>query len=150
MSNFIFRKASTSDIPFLAKIRAKNSATEEHWTNRIIGYNNGTINPQQAEPSRIIFIACINDEIIGFIAGHLTKRFDCEGELQWIDVLIEYRRSGIASTLLKELAEWFISQNAFKICVDPGNIDARKFYSRNCAADLNDHWMFWPDIRQII
>ena len=150
MCDFIFRKASTPDIPYLAKIRARNSANEEHWTNRITGYNNGTINPQKAEPLRIIFIASQNDVIIGFIAGHLTNRFDCDGELQWVDVLPEYRRSGIASTLLKELAYWFINHKSCKICVDPGNDEARKFYSKNGAINLNEHWMYWADIRQII
>jgi ribosomal protein S18 acetylase RimI-like enzyme len=149
MSNFIFRKSSTSDIPFLAKIRARNSATEEYWTNRITGYNNGTINPQKAEPSRIIFIASHIDEIIGFIAGHLTKRYDCDGELQWIDVLTEYRRLGLASKLLKELANWFINHKCYKICVDPGNDDARKFYSKSGATNLNEHWMYWADITKI-
>jgi len=150
MSNYLYRQASISDIPYLAKIRAGNSATEEHWTNRITGYHNGTVNPQKAEQSRIIFISSHNDKIIGFIAGHLTKRFDCDGELQWIDVMAEYRRSGIASELLKELAKWFINQKSYKVCIDPGNDEARKFYQKNGATNLNDHWMYWADIRQII
>jgi ribosomal protein S18 acetylase RimI-like enzyme len=149
MADFVIRRGIEKDIPYLARIRAENSATQEHWMHRITGYLNGIIHPQKAKAERIIFVASLNDNIIGFIAGHLTDRFGCNGELQWVDVLTGHRRSGIASALLQELAAWFITQSCYKICVDPGNDAARHFYSTNGAADLNEHWMYWADIRQI-
>jgi ribosomal protein S18 acetylase RimI-like enzyme len=149
MSNVLYRQAAKQDIPFLAKIRAKNRGSEEYWDNRISGYLDGTHNPQQALPPRIIYIAADKDAIIGFIAGHLTRRLDCEGELEWIDTIEEYRRRGIASELVRILAKWFVQQNACKICVDPGDEMARKFYKKNGAEALNEHWMYWNDIRTI-
>ncbi len=95
-------------------------------------------------------MAIKDDAIIGFIAGHLTKRFECDGELEWIDVLSQGRRKGIASELVLELADWFKKQNAFKICVDPGNEIARKFYFKNGAEKLNEHWMFWNNISLLL
>ncbi|MGH7752666.1 MAG: GNAT family N-acetyltransferase [Gemmatimonadales bacterium] len=42
-------------------------------------------------------MATDGDRPIGYVAGHLTRRFDCEGELQWIYVVPDRRRSGVAS-----------------------------------------------------
>jgi GNAT superfamily N-acetyltransferase len=105
--------------------------------------------PQQALMPRIIYVAIENETIVGFIAGHLTKRYECDGELEWIDVISKYRRNEIASELVRLLAKWFIEQNAFKICIDPGNITARQFYGKNGAEPLNEHWMVWKDINVV-
>jgi hypothetical protein len=99
MSSISYREAMQPDIPFLAKLRAVNSGTEESWTIRITGYLNGTVNPQKALPPRIIYVASDKNRIIGFIAGHLTRRYECDGELEWIDVDVEYRRSGVHQPL---------------------------------------------------
>jgi len=85
------------------------------------------------------------------VAGHLTRRHGCDGELQWINVIPERRGSGIASELLRLLAGWFVEQKAFRICVnvDPSNAVARAFYIRHGAEKLNDHWLVWNDIRKV-
>jgi ribosomal protein S18 acetylase RimI-like enzyme len=149
MSNIIYREATNPDIPLLAKIRGDDAETRAFWNNRITGYMNLTHHPQHALDTRVIYLACADEAIIGFIAGHLTKRYNCEGELQWINVIDEYQNRGIASALVKLLANWFIDQRSYKICVDPGNVIVRNFYKKNGAEDLNTHWMFWEDIRNI-
>ena len=149
MSDILYRKATNLDIPGLAKIRSDDLETKEYWHKRISGYMSGTHNPQQALDPRIVYVACDNESIVGFVAGHLTKRYYCEGELEWINVIEGYQRRGIASELVRTLAKWFIEQKAYKICVDPGNEIARHFYKRNGAENLNTHWMFWRDIRDI-
>jgi ribosomal protein S18 acetylase RimI-like enzyme len=146
----LYRKATEEDIESLAKLRSDNTGTEEHWEVRITNYLNLTHNPQQALRERIIYVAVHMDTIIGFIAGHLTTRYNCQGELQWINVADNYRNSGIASKLVLLLANWFTDMKSYKICVDPGNEAARSFYNKNGAKNLNDHWMFWEDIRNII
>jgi ribosomal protein S18 acetylase RimI-like enzyme len=150
MATISYRKVINRDIAFLAKIHSNDPATEKHRNGHILGYLDYTHNPQQALRLRVIYVATDNDEIVGFAAGHLTTRYDCEGELQWIHVIEKYRKLGIASELVQVLAKWFIEQKSYKICVDPGNETARLFYKRNAAVDLNDHWMFWKDIRSII
>ena len=149
MPNVSYRKVKTEDIPFLAKIRAANWETEDFWNYSISSYLNNTRNPQKALKERVLYVALVDSAIVGFIAGHLSTRYDCQGELEWIDVTEQYRRDGIASALVKILAAWFIEHKAYKVCIDPGNEIARKFYSKNGAKDLNDHWMFWNDIRNI-
>jgi ribosomal protein S18 acetylase RimI-like enzyme len=98
-----------------------------------------------------MIVAEQDDEVIGFIAGHLTRRFHCDGELQWINVSTTQRRQGVARELLRELGDWFSAYNARKICVDvePRNADARAFYTRHGAQPLNNHWLVWPDIALI-
>jgi GNAT superfamily N-acetyltransferase len=93
-----------------------------------------------------VYVAMEDGIVGGFVAGHLTRRYGCDGELQWIDVVAERRRRGVATKLLRLIALWFISQGARRICVDPGNSAARQLYQAHGAEELNQHWMVWNDI----
>jgi GNAT superfamily N-acetyltransferase len=97
-----------------------------------------------------MWLAETNGTPIGYAAGHLTQRFDCDGELQWIYVARQHRRSHVGSELLRHVAEWFVDQGALRICVDVGDESARPFYGRLGAVDLNKHWMVWSDISLLI
>jgi ribosomal protein S18 acetylase RimI-like enzyme len=103
-------------------------------------------------PQRVIYVATEADSLAGFIAGHLTRRYKCDGELEWIDVISEHRRSGVASELLRRLAAWFVEQKASRVCVDvqPANIAARRFYAKHGAEKLNEHWLVWNDIKNVL
>jgi GNAT superfamily N-acetyltransferase len=141
-----YREVTSHDIAELAKIRAAEWESEEYWIRRISGYLNCELHPQHALLPRIIYVAIDADKIVGFIAGHLSRRFQCDGELQWINVIPNYRRKGIAQGLLQQLANWFITHRAFKICVNGSG----PFYSNSGAKELNKHWMIWDNIRQLI
>lgn len=147
-----YRLARKSDIPTMARIRAADWETEDYWKARISGYLAGELHPRDSLASRAIFVATQADSLAGFIAGHLTRRYKCDGELQWIDVIPEHRRSGVASELLHRLAAWFVEQNAFKICVDvkPENTAARRFYAKHGAEKLNEHWLVWKNIKNVL
>lgn len=150
MPGVIYRKAVSADVPALARIRAAEWESEQYWTRRITGYMEGRLHPQKALAPRVLFVAIENHMVVGFIAGHLTRRFNCDGELEWIDVIRERRREGIGSEMVRILARWFVDQSAHRICVDPGNPPARLFYARLGAENLNQHWMFWPEISTVI
>ncbi|MGN6640247.1 MAG: GNAT family N-acetyltransferase [Mucilaginibacter sp.] len=141
-----YRIATRNDIPAIAYLRSLEWETEDFWVPRVTGYMNGVNTPQHGFPERIVYVAEEDNVITGFIAGHLTTRLNCGGELEWINVETDYRRKGIAAELVHKLAAWFIEQNAHKICVDPGNENARKFYTALGAENLNQHWMYWQDI----
>jgi GNAT superfamily N-acetyltransferase len=145
-----YRTANLVDIPFLARLRSEGWGEAEYWMPRITGYMNSVHHPQKALMPRVVYVAIENEMIIGFIAGHLTQRLDCEGELEWIDVTLARRRKGIATELVRLLAKWFAQQSAKKVCVDPGNDDARKFYAALGAENLNAHWMYWKDINTLL
>jgi len=147
----LYRKAEESDFPGMVRLRALKRGNKDYWSYRITRYFEGTYNPQLALRPRVAFVAVEGDEVIGFIAGHLTQRYSCDGEVQWIHVDPEHRRSGIASELLRMLAKWFVEQNVHNVCVDvdPSNTAGLEFYRRHGAADLVPHWMFWSDIRTV-
>jgi ribosomal protein S18 acetylase RimI-like enzyme len=152
MADIQYREAKESDVAGMSKIRAENWGTEEYWNTRITGYLNSQHNPQLALSTRVIYIATDDGKVVGFIAGHLTRRFECDGELQWIDTSNKYRRNRIATELLRLLAVWFVDNMAFQICVDsdPSNLIARQFYKKFGAEDLNKHWLVWRNIKLII
>ncbi len=152
MSHIQYKEADASNIPAMARIRAAEWGTEEYWINRITGYINCTHHPQQALIPRIVYVALQDDMPVAYIAGHLTRRYRCDGELEWINVVPEQRGSGVAAELLRMLASWFMLQNALRICVnaDPANTVARKFYMRHGAEKLNEYWLVWNDISIVL
>lgn len=152
MATILYRPAEKSDVTALARIRAANWETEAYWMGRITGYREGTLHPQLALAPRVLYVATENGAVAGFIAGHLTKRFGCDGELEWIDVVAERRRMGIATELIRLLAGWFSEQKAKCVCVNvsPGNFGARRLYGRSGAEFLNEYWLVWKDIGAIL
>jgi ribosomal protein S18 acetylase RimI-like enzyme len=151
MSTILYRQAEPVDIPAMGRLRAQRASREEYWTDRITRYFEGEHNPQMALPPRIGYVAVEGETVIGLITGHLSRRYSCDGEVQWIHVAPEHRRSGVASELLRLLARWFVAQNAFKICVDvdPSNEAGLRFYMKHGASVLNPHWLIWNDIRVV-
>jgi GNAT superfamily N-acetyltransferase len=114
-------------------------------------YLEGHHHPRQALPPRVAYVALVENAVVGYVAGHLTRRYDCDGELQYLFVTPQYRRTGVASELLRLLARWFTHQGARKICVnvEPDNERARAFYSGHGATPLHPFWLVWPDIKVV-
>ncbi len=134
----------------MAAIRALEWQTREFWIARIGGYFRVEHSPQLGLPDRAGFVAINGETLVGFVAGHLTTRFGCDGELQWINVLAEHRGKGIADALMHTVLDWFRQQNAFRVCVnvEPDNAAARALYARHGAVPLSQYWMIWEDQRQ--
>jgi ribosomal protein S18 acetylase RimI-like enzyme len=142
-----FRPAEEKDLDAMAGIRAREWETEAYWKMRIGSYMAVEQSPQQALPARAIFVAVDDGQVVGFVAGHRTRRYGCDAELEWINVAPEQRGRGIAGQLLVVMASWFVEQGALRVCVDvePENTVARGLYTRYGATRLNDHWMVWED-----
>lgn len=103
-------------------------------------YLQGEHHPQQALSPRV-----------AYVAGHLTRRHDCDGEVQYLFVAPEHRGRGIASELLRVLADWFVAQDASRICVNvaPDHVPARALYAHLGAVELSKCWLVWSDIKSI-
>jgi len=144
----LYRPATILDVPAMAQLRSEHWGHAPDWEQRLAAYLSGEHHPRHALLPRVVIVAEQEGEVIGFIAGHLTRRYQCDGELQWINVSASQRRQGIATEMLRELADWFASHNARRICVDaqPRNMDARAFYASHGADPLNEHWMVFSDI----
>ncbi len=89
---------------------------------------------------------------MGFVAGHLTRRFHCDGALQWVNVVEAQRGKGIAGQLLRAMGAWFVEQQAQRICVNvaPENVVAGRLYANHGARSLNEHWMVWEDSHAMV
>ncbi|HET7228804.1 MAG TPA: GNAT family N-acetyltransferase [Longimicrobium sp.] len=142
------RTAKPADVAEMARIREVGGWAGGAGASTMAKYLAGEHHPQHALAPRVIFVAEQGAGIVGYIAGHRTTRFDCDGELQWLFVLPEQRGSGAADRLLRALAEWFIAQDARRVCVnvEPENARARRFYHRHGAETLHPYWLVWPDI----
>lgn len=152
MPAIVYRKVDESDIPAIARIRAAEWGDEEYRRTRISRYLDRELHPQHALMPRVMYVALEGDILVGFIAGHLTRRYACDGELEWINVIPASPGSEVSSELLCRLAAWFQEQRASRICVDvdPANTTARRFYTRHGAETLNEHWLVWSDIHVVL
>jgi GNAT superfamily N-acetyltransferase len=147
MPAILYKQAELSDVPELVGLPQPGEAGGDR---RMPQYLAREHHPQEALPPRTMYMATSGDSPVGYAAGHLTRRFGCDGELQWIYVVPAYRRAHVASELLHLLAKWFVENGAHRICVDVGSEGARPFYGHHGAVDLNPHWMVWPDIGRIL
>lgn len=146
------RPVIPGDIPAMAALRALEWETEAYWLHRITGYIFGDQSPQQALPGRAAFAAVDGDALAGFVAGHRTRRLDCDAELQWINVAKSSRGTGLARRLVAAMAAWFIEQGARRVCVnvEPDNAIARRLYGHCGALPFKTHWMIWEDCRAML
>ena len=144
-----YREASASDVADMARSRAADPAAGPADP-RMAAYLEGRHHPRHALLPRVAFVALQEDGVVGYIAGHLTRRYDCDGEVQYLFVTPSHRRMGVGTELLRRLAGWFAGQRAFRICVDV-NVDspaADPFYTWRGARPLNRYWRVWDDIRK--
>jgi len=151
-TRYRFRQADHLDVPAMAGLRAAEWGTEAYWAERIGAYLRHEHNPTQALWAREAYVAEVGEQAVGFVAGHLTRRFDCGGELQWLNVAGLCRRQGVGSALLRLAARWFEAQSCGRICVDcdPENAVAHAFYFHHGAEPLNPHWLFWQDAGRML
>lgn len=142
-----YRKGTVDDVSEMERVRLPDEAAGPADP-RMAAYLAGEHHPQKALKPRVIYVATDGGRIVGYIGGHLTRRYECDGELQYLYVLPRVRRTGVASDLLRLLWVWFLGQSARRICVDvePENARARGFYRDRGAADLSSHWLVWTDI----
>jgi GNAT superfamily N-acetyltransferase len=108
--------------------------------------------PQTSKPERLILKA-INDDgrIIGYLAGHLTTRYNLDAEIQSFYVLKQMQKQKVGTGLLIEFVKWLINMNAKSLCVGlhPKN-KYKSFYLKYNGQYLNEHWIFWQDITKLL
>lgn len=143
-----YREATSADVPAMVRCRAADAIAGSADA-RMARYLDGEHHPQKALAPRTAFIAFSSDEVVGYIAGHATMRYDCEGEVQYLYVAPGARRRGIAAQLLRILAGWFDERGIQRVCVnvDVDSPGATAFYVAARARSLNRHWYVWDDIR---
>jgi len=108
------------------------------------------LSPASSKGERRVLKAVLDGACVGYIAGHLTTRYEMDSEIQSFYVLREHQRRGIGSALLAGLADWLVGRGATSLCVGiaAGN-PYRAFYLKHGAGYLNPHWMYWTDVRPL-
>jgi ribosomal protein S18 acetylase RimI-like enzyme len=126
----------------------RRDAGSEPRDHRLAAYMGGTHNPQDSLAPRTTYVALIGGEVVGYVAGHLTRRFGCDGEVQHLWVAPAQRQRGIGSELLRRQRSWFAAQGAEKVCVNVAvdNAPAQAFFRRHGAQNLREHWLAWGDV----
>jgi GNAT superfamily N-acetyltransferase len=145
-----FRVATSADVPAMSACRLTDPAAGPA-DSRMAEYFDGGHHPQDALAPRIGYVALVSDTVIGYIAGHLTTRHGCAAEVQYLFVAPEFRRRGVATSLLRLLAGWFADAGALKVCVcvDAESPAARPFYESAGAVPFKRFWYAWDDISAV-
>ena len=143
----IIREASGDDVPAMARCRLGDPGVHPADP-RMAAYLAGEHHPQQALPPRVAYVAEADGEVVGYIAGHATRRFDCDGEVQYLYVSPSWRRRGVGAQLLARLATWFVAKDCRRVCVnvDLESPSAAPFYRKFGASPLGPHWYVWDDV----
>jgi ribosomal protein S18 acetylase RimI-like enzyme len=146
-----YREASSADVPAMERSRRadRDSGPADE---RMVAYLEGRHHPQQALAPRTAFIALDGDAVVGYIVGHATTRFGCDGEVQHLYVTPQCRRRGVAAELLRRMAGWFSARGIARVCVDV-DIDspaAVPTYVALGAVPLDRYWYVWEDITALI
>ncbi|HYF24428.1 MAG TPA: GNAT family N-acetyltransferase [Baekduia sp.] len=115
-------------------------------------YLDGRHHPQQALAPRVGYVALVDGVVVGYIAGHRTRRLGTDGEVQYLYVAPPHRRRGVGTGLLRSLAEWFRAQGVAKVCVNvnPDSPPAAPFYLSRGATPLDAHWYVWPSLDALL
>jgi GNAT superfamily N-acetyltransferase len=138
----IIEPATLNDLPAMCRLRAEYQGHLLEWEPRIAAYMIGQLTPAFGLEPRTVFLAVDDNEVVGLIAGHLSRRFHCQGEIYWLNVQADRRGHRIAGQLLAALFDWFAQQNAARICIEvpPSNDSARKLLARHNAEPLGPLW----------
>lgn len=151
MSRVSYREATTVDVPAMVAARAPDLEAGPADA-RMAKYLDGEHHPQKARAPRVAYVALEGTSLIGYIGGHETGRYQCNGELQYLYVVPGHRRSGIGTELLRLLAGWFAERDLARVCVgvDEENAAARAFLAHHGAVDFNRSFLIWSEIGQVL
>lgn len=101
----------------------------EPYTSLESGYEEGYLDTFYVNDNRVIFVACDNDKVIGYLS---VVKNDNYLYLDDYCVSKEYRGYGIGSNLIK-ISEQFAKEQGLKevhLHVQTANHESREFYSR--------------------
>jgi GNAT superfamily N-acetyltransferase len=162
-ARFKIRSACLEDAPAIAKTYALAKrlslpdlltdldGDSDFQSNRWRDYMAHGSRAQFATGDSYVSVAEVEDQMVGYVAWHSTTRHGAESELQSLYVLREFQNLGVGGALLCHAAEQALSRGIQSMCVgyDPSN-PYKRFYSKNGAQPLNEHWSLWVDLATVL
>lgn len=132
-----FREATTADVAAMTQCRLEDP-TLYPADPRMAAYFDGRHHPQQALLPRVGYVALAENQVMGYIAGHLTTRHGCGGEVQYLFVAPAFAGVGL------ELGCYGCSQSGLKnkVCrksASPSPVIARRKPGHSTRALAQNH-----------
>lgn len=142
MYNIVIRKANINDLYDVQKLNNELFKIEcENYDNSLI--ENWPLSREGAEYfsdeiiNNIVLVACVNEQIVGYLAGTLNSQYsynnNIQAELDNMCILKKYRNLGIGRKLF-DVFKNICKENKvdeIKVIASYENIDAIEFYKRN-------------------
>jgi GNAT superfamily N-acetyltransferase len=134
------KKKSIADL--VESFEIESSLRLQRWKTYFEGQT-----PQTSKKERVVLKAFIDEKIIGYIAGHLTTRYNIDAEIQSFYILKEYQRMGTGTKLLETFLVWVLKHSAQSLCVGIASDNPyQSFYLKHGGRHLNKHWIYWDDL----
>lgn len=92
--------------------------------------------------NEVVFLAMVNDNIVGYLAGIICKTSYIKSKLSEIDnmfVLEDYRKKGVGQKLIEEFKKHSVSKgvDSIKVTASAKNKNAILFYIKNGFKEWN-------------
>ena len=142
MENIIIKKANIDDLYEIQKLNKELFELESNNfdSTLIVDWpltQEGKEYFEKAIRNDIVLVACINNKIVGYLAGTLNSQYsynnNIQAELDNMCVMSEYRKSGIGSKLFEEFKKICKENkiNEIKVVASYNNLNAIAFYKNN-------------------
>ncbi len=142
MDNINIRRANIDDLLHIQKLNKELFELEYNNFDKTLLENwpltqEGKEYFENAIKNDIVLIACINEKIIGYLAGTLNSQYsynnNIQAELDNMCIMNEYRKLGIGSKLFEEFKKICKENkiNEIKVVASYNNLNAIEFYKRN-------------------
>ena len=148
IKNILIRKANLNDLNLVQKLN--NSLFELEFNNfddtLKVGWSfekEGKEYFQNMLNTEIVFIAEVQEKIVGYLAGSICKQTsyitESFAELDNMNIDDEYRRLGIGTLLIDEFKKYCKGKNVqnIKVTASAKNNRAIQFYMKNGFEDYN-------------
>jgi len=142
MENIIIRKANIDDLYEIQKLNKELFELEsKNFDLTLIAdwplTKEGKEYFENAIKNDIVLVACIEQKIVGYLAGTLNSQFSynniMQAELDNMCIMNQYRKSGIGSNLFEEFKKICKENgiNEIKVIASYNNSNAITFYKNN-------------------
>lgn len=139
----ILRRADLSDAGLLAELQRQTwretyagmlpqDILDAMTPARLVRAWRRSLSEQEGDLDRLVLIAELNDEPVGYISGGKARALNApwEAEVEQLYVIRAAQGDGVGSAMMAEAARWFLERGLFSLglWVVRANARARRFY----------------------